>query len=188
MYRQYGKRLFDIVASGCALVLLAPFMFLTALAIRLEDGGPALYRQKRVGRGGRLFTLYKFRSMPVNTAMVPSAQGNTLVVTQTGSVIRRTNADELPQLLNILRGDMSIVGPRPPLASQRELLQLRAARGMRDCTPGLTGLAQVNSYENMPDEVKARWDAEYSQNVTFLGDMKIIARTFMYLLSPPPNY
>lgn len=188
MYPRYGKRLFDIFLSGFALLLLSPVMLLVALAILIEDGRPVLFRQQRVGRMGTPFTVLKFRSMPVNTGDLPSAQAKSVRITQVGTVIRRTNIDELPQLFNILRGDMSIVGPRPALASQKELYEFRQQGGALRCKPGLTGLAQINSYDNMPDKEKAGWDAQYCARVTFLTDIKIILHTFFYLLKPPPTY
>lgn len=188
MYRRFGKRVLDIALSGIALVILSPLMLLVALAIRLEDGGPALFRQERVGRERKQFTILKFRSMPVNTGDVPSAQARAFRITRIGAFIRRTNIDELPQLINILRGDMSIVGPRPALPQQEELCAMREKNGALRCRPGLTGLAQINSYDGMLDSQKAAWDAQYAANITFLGDIKIILQTFGYLLRPPPVY
>src|ERR1043166_9064746 len=127
MYRIFFKRVFDIALSAAALIALSPVMLLTALAIKLEDRGPALFSQQRSGRGGRPFRVLKFRSMPVNTGDLPSTQARNVRVTRVGRIIRRTNLDELPQLINILRGDMSIVGPRPALASQTALLDMRRA-------------------------------------------------------------
>src|SRR5205823_7797451 len=120
-----------------------------ALLIHLEDRGPVLFRQQRSGRDGRPFRIFKFRSMPVNTGDVPSSQARSLRVTRVGQIIRRLNIDELPQLINILRGDMSVVGPRPALPTQTALLDMRKANAAIKCKPGLTGLAQVNSYDNM---------------------------------------
>ncbi|MBI1295534.1 sugar transferase [bacterium] len=188
MYRRHGKRLLDIVLAGGALLVLSPVILLIYLAIRLEDSGPALFRQQRVGQFGNLFTVLKFRSMPVNTANVPSAQAKTLTVTRTGAFIRRTNLDELPQLLNILRGDMSLVGPRPALNSQRDLCARREALGVFLCKPGLTGLAQIHAYDNMPDAEKVQWDAQYCANLSLKIDIEIVLRTFGYLLKPPPTY
>lgn len=188
MYRRYGKRLLDIFLSGIASLVLSPVMILVAVAILLEDGQPVLFRQRRVGHKGEPFTVLKFRSMPVNTGDIPSAQANTARITRIGAIIRRTNIDELPQLFNIFRGDMSIVGPRPALASQKELCELRERQGVLQCKPGLTGLAQINSYDGMPDTEKAAWDAQYCNHVTFLNDVRIILRTFLYLLKPPPVY
>lgn len=187
-YQAWGKRAFDLCASAAALLVASPILLVTAVAIRLEDGGPALFRQARVGAGGRPFTVFKFRSMRVGSANVPSAAGAALPVTRVGAFIRRTNIDELPQLLNILAGDMSVVGPRPPIPVQADLIARRAANGALALRPGLTGLAQVSSYDGMPEEEKAEWDGRYAGRVTFLGDVRIILRTFAYLAKRPPVY
>jgi O-antigen biosynthesis protein WbqP len=188
MYSSYGKRLLDIILAAIALLILSPLMLLIALAIYLEDGASPLFRQQRVGQKGKLFELLKFRSMAVNAAQVPSAQANSLSITRIGQFIRRTNIDELPQLINILRGDMSIVGPRPALPSQIDLCSLRERNGSTGCKPGLTGLAQVNSYDNMPDLEKGEWDGKYASKISFWGDVTIIFRTFGYLTKKPPVY
>lgn len=188
MYRSFGKRLLDLLLSGIALLVLSPIMVLVAAAIWIEDRGPALFRQERVGRNRVPFTVLKFRSMPVNTGDIPSAQAKSARITRVGAVIRRTNLDELPQLINIWRGDMSVVGPRPALARQTELCTLREEAGALTCKPGLTGLAQINSYDGMPDAEKASWDGQYCADVSLFGDLSIIFRTLGYLLKPPPVY
>lgn len=188
MYVLFGKRAFDIVASLVALLCLSPIMLLIAAAIRRGDRGLALFRQKRVGRGGHPFILLKFRSMPVCTADIPSDKAKTLVATPIGRLIRRTNLDELPQLINILRGEMSVVGPRPALPSQSELIEARFLNGAVACRPGLTGLAQINAYDGMTPTKKACWDGRYAACITFVNDMRIIISTFRYLLKPPPVY
>lgn len=187
-YRDHLKRLFDILLSGLSLLATAPVLILTAIAIRLEDGGPALFCQQRVGQAGGPFRIFKFRSMPVNVENVPSAQASALKVTKVGKVIRRTNIDELPQLFNIFRGDMSVVGPRPGLPSQEALAEMRRLNGALTCRPGLTGLAQVSSYDGMTDQEKARFDGEYASSISLLGDLQIILRTFQYLAHRPPTY
>ncbi|GAB5534169.1 MAG: sugar transferase [Rubricoccaceae bacterium] len=187
-YARFGKRLFDVAASTAALVVLSPVLAVTAVAVRVEDRGPALFVSERVGRDGKLFKFLKFRSMPVNTAHVPSNSAGALQITRTGRVIRRTSIDELPQLFSILRGDMSVVGPRPAIPAQETLRQLREENGALACRPGLTGLAQINSYDAMPEDVKAAYDGKYAQHISLLGDLKIILGTFRYLLSPPPAY
>jgi O-antigen biosynthesis protein WbqP len=188
MYNRLGKRVFDLLASSVALVCLSPILFLIAAAVRLGDGGPALFRQKRVGRNGLPFTLLKFRSMPVRTADIPSDRAGAIRITPVGRFIRRTNLDELPQLMNILRGDMSVVGPRPALPFQNELIAARASNGAIACRPGLTGLAQVSAYDGMPAAEKAALDARYAARVTLGVDAQVIIRTFGYLLKPPPVY
>jgi O-antigen biosynthesis protein WbqP len=180
------KRLFDIAISAAALILLSPLLLITAFAIWLEDRGPAFFRQDRVGKDGETFRIFKFRSMPVNTPHVAKADAGALRVTRVGKVIRRTSVDELPQLLNIFRGDMSVVGPRPPLPSQTALLETRAALGAMWCKPGLTGWAQVNGRDGMSEPEKGRLDAQYAEQVSFVTDLRIILRTFSYLLKRPP--
>ena len=126
--------------------------------------------------------------MPVGTKNVSSDKLSDIKISKIGKILRRTNADELPQLFNILRGDMSIVGPRPCLLSQKELINLRIENKSINCRPGLTGLAQINSYDNMSIKKKAYYDYEYSKKMCFLLDIQIILRTFIYLISPPPKY
>jgi len=188
VYRRFLKRIVDIVLSGSALIVLSPVMLLVAIAIALEDGWPVLFRQRRVGRDAELFEVLKFRSMPVSTRDMPSALAGQMKITRVGKVIRRTNLDELPQLINILRGQMSVVGPRPPLPSQEELCQIRQSNGALACKPGLTGLAQVNAYDVMPEKEKAKWDGIYAASLSFFSDMTIIFRTFRYLSKRPPVY
>lgn len=188
MYRSFLKRLCDIVIAGSALLVLSPVMILVAAIIRLEDGGPAFFRQKRVGKNGIEFEFLKFRSMPVNAANIPKTEAVEIPITKIGRFIRRTNIDELPQLLNILRGDMSVVGPRPAIAAQESLCLMRRENGALTCSPGLTGLAQVNAYDGMPETEKADWDGKYAASVSVLTDLKIIFRTFSYLTRKPPVY
>ena len=188
MYRAFGKRTLDIILSATALVVLSPLLLVAAILVRVGDGGPALFRQSRVGAGGRHFTVLKFRSMRVNAPNVPSAAGATIPVTRIGQVLRRTNIDELPQLLNILRGDMSIVGPRPPIPAQAALVEMRRANGALAVRPGLTGLAQVESFDGMTDAEKAELDGRYAATISLGGDLKLIFRTFGYLAHRPPVY
>lgn len=188
MYQHSIKRFVDILLAGVAIVALSPLLLATAAAVRLEDGGRAIFRQRRIGRNGGEFWLMKFRSMPENTRDMPSDAARNVRITRVGKVIRRTNIDELPQLINILRGDMSIVGPRPALPAQTELIALRRQNGALACVPGLTGLAQVNSYDAMSVQAKAEFDGRYAARVTFTRDVTIIIRTVKYLFSPPPTY
>lgn len=188
VYQRIGKRLLDLFIVVSATLILLPFMLLLAILIKIFDPGPIIFKQKRVGRGGEVFDFYKFRSMPVNTGDLPSDKVGQLNLTWIGKLIRRTNLDELPQLFNVLKGDMSIVGPRPPIPSQTELTELRRDNGALECRPGLTGLAQVSSFDGMSVPEKAAFDGQYANKVTFWGDMSIILRTFVYLLKPPPVY
>lgn len=188
LYRRHLKRALDVALAAGAIVALSPVLLAVAAAIKLEGGGRVLFRQQRVGRDGRPFTLLKFRSMPENTGDLPSDQARAVTVTRVGRIIRRTNVDELPQLLNILRGDMSVVGPRPALPSQAALIACRRANGALGCTPGLTGLAQISAYDGMTAEAKAEWDGRYARDVTLARDVAIILGTFRYLTKPPPTY
>ena len=188
MYRRLGKRLLDIACASLAIVALSPFMALASFLIWLEDRGSPMFRQMRVGQNGQPFVILKFRTMSVSTENVASDRLTAPTITRVGRVLRRLNVDELPQLINILRADMSIVGPRPALPSQTELIALRADLHADSIRPGLTGLAQVRAYDNMPDQEKAAHDAEYVRNVRFTTDVKIIAQTVRYLTKPPPTY
>jgi O-antigen biosynthesis protein WbqP len=188
LYATVFKRLFDLLIAVPAVIVLSPVLLATSLAIWFEDGRPVFFRQVRVGRNGRDFTIFKFRSMPVATPSVPSADAARLRVTRVGAFIRRTNIDELPQLFNVLLGQMSIVGPRPGLAVQKELMDMRRARGVDRLRPGLTGLAQVNSFDGMTDVQKVEWEARYAERVTLVHDLSIVLRTFGYLLHRPPVY
>lgn len=188
MYRNGLKRLLDVGGALAALLLFSPVMVAIAFGILLTDPGPVIFRQKRVGANGRLFDFYKFRSMPVGTGDVPSDRLGELRLTWIGRFIRRTNLDELPQLWSVLRGDMSLVGPRPPIPQQRELIEMRRESGALACRPGLTGWAQVNSYDGMAAAKKAEYDSEYARDLSFAKDLRIVLRTFGYLLRPPPKY
>jgi len=187
-YAIVSKRVLDVVLSGSALVVSSPVTVAVALAIYLEDGRPVFFRQERVGRDGDVFTIWKFRSMRHDAPALASADASDSQVTAVGRVLRRTNMDELPQLFNILRGDMSLVGPRAPLPSQEKLIRLREESGAMSLRPGLTGLAQVNAYDGMDDASKAAFDVEYSRRLSLKLDLSVIARTFGYLRKPPPKY
>ena len=188
MYELHLNRLFDLAVTAVASVVLSPVLGAAAIGIHLEDRGPVLFRQVRVGKNGNTFVVYKFRTMPVDTDAMPSAMAPGLKVTRAGAILRRLSLDELPQLINVLRGEMSIVGPRPALASQGELCSLRRGSPAFRCLPGMTGLAQVNSYDGMPDFEKVKWDVQYAERVSFSSDVRILARTLAYLRKRPPVY
>ena len=188
LYETCGKRLVDILAAAIASIVLSPLIVVVALLIKLFDPGPIIFRQTRVGKEGRDFVFIKFRSMPVGTKSLPSDQVGKVSLTWIGHLIRRSNLDELPQLWLILKGDMSLIGPRPPLRTQQELLELRLKNGSLRCRPGLTGLAQVNSYNGMSVAEKAAYDGKYAQTISLWGDISIVLKTFLYLLQPPPVY
>ena len=188
MISYLGKRFIDIILSLIALIFLSPIFILIIICIYLFDRGPIFFVQKRIGRRNVIFNLIKFRSMPIGTKNVASDKLSEIKITKIGKILRRTNADELPQLINILRGEMSIVGPRPCLFGQKELIKLRIENKSINCRPGLTGLAQIKSYDNMSYKDKAFYDYQYTNKMSFLFDISIILKTFIYLFSPPPKY
>ena len=184
------KRLFDIIVAGACLVVLSPLAALIAIAIKLEDGGPVLFTQDRVGLGGRVFTALKFRSMVVDAERETGAVQATLNdprVTGVGRILRATAFDELPQLWNILRGDMSVVGPRPLRPGEADttadgrLLPLSAIPGYlarHRVRPGLTGLAQVYAPRDLPRTGKFRYDLLYQQRAGLCLDLRLILLSF----------
>ena len=188
MYRRYLKRFLDVFFSLIAIIILSPVFIVVGIIVFLQDYHWVIFKQTRVGRMAKLFTFYKFRSMPVNTPNVESSKVSQVKITPFGKIIRRTSIDELPQLFNILKGDMSIVGPRPPIPSQTRLIELRRKNSSLSCRPGLTGWAQINSYDFMPEEEKANFDGEYAKRISFSLDTQIILKTFLYLIKKPPTY
>jgi O-antigen biosynthesis protein WbqP len=184
----FVKRVIDFTASLLVLLMLSPLLLIIALLIYLQDFHSPIFSHNRVGKSGSEFRFYKFRSMPVNTPNVESKEKDKLTVTPFGKILRRTNLDEIPQLFCILKGDMSLIGPRPPIPSQVKLIGLRKENGSIHLNPGLTGWAQVNSYDNMPDEVKAEFDGYYYNHISFILDVKIVFKTLLYLIKKPPAY
>lgn len=176
----YLKRLMDVVLSALGLVVLSPVLAGCALWIKLDSPGPVFFTQRRVGRGKRLFTIYKFRTMRSDTPKdVPThlLEGALSFITPSGRFLRRTSLDELPQLINILLGDMSVVGPRPALWNQDDLVAERDRYGANDVRPGLTGWAQVNGRDELEIAVKARLDGEYVARMGFSMDVQCFLRT-----------
>jgi O-antigen biosynthesis protein WbqP len=188
MYLKFGKRMVDLIIALPLLFLLAPLLVLAAIAIKLESPGPVLFRQTRVGRNEAPYTIYKLRSMPFGTPNVESKQASHLTITRFGKFIRRTNIDELPQIFNVIGGTMSLVGPRPSLPTQQNLIELRRKNGVTHLLPGITGLAQMEAVEGFTDEQKVRCDAQYAKQVSFVGDVLIMCRTLGYLRRKPPVY
>jgi O-antigen biosynthesis protein WbqP len=182
------KRVFDILAVSVLLIVLLPVISIIALFIKLHDGGPIVFKQVRIGRNGREFLFMKFRSMPMNTPNVVSTNIGVLNITPIGKIIRRTNLDEIPQFINVLKGDMSLIGPRPSLPTQQNLLRMRTENGSIKLRPGLTGWAQVNAYDFMPEDEKANFDGEYYKKFGVMMDLKIILRTVNYFSKKPPVY
>ena len=176
-----AKRLFDIVLAGFGLIVLLLPMLLTAIAVRLTSPGPVLFWSDRVGRHNRIFAMPKFRSMQVDT---PKVATNLLAdssrwLTPIGSFLRKTSIDELPQLWSILRGDMSIVGPRPALFNQDDLIEQRSQQGVDRLRPGLTGWAQINGRDEISIPEKVALDRAYLERQSLLFDVHIIVRTVL---------
>jgi O-antigen biosynthesis protein WbqP len=188
MYENIFKRLIDLIIAIICIALFSPIYLILFLIIYLGDFQTPIFKQNRVGRNKEVFTLYKFRSMPINTGDVASSEVSKIKVTKVGKFIRRTNLDELPQVFNVLFGDMSFIGPRPSITSQNDLITLRDKSNVYKSRPGLTGYAQINSYDFMPITQKVEFDAEYVKRVSFLLDVKIFLRTFIYLTKKPPTY
>jgi len=173
------KRALDIAGALAGLVLLSPLLVGLAIAVRLESPGPALHWSRRVGRGNRIFAMPKFRTMRTGAPDVAThlLQDPESWVTPLGRVLRRKSLDELPQLWSVLRGDMSLVGPRPALFNQDDLVALRTEAGVDKLRPGLTGWAQINGRDELPIPQKVRLDREYLERRSFGFDLQIIAAT-----------
>ena len=178
----YGflKRFFDIVLSLVAIIVFSWLLIIIAVAIVVEDKGNILFKQKRIGKNKKEFYIYKFRTMKVSTPKdVPThlLDNPESYITKIGGFLRKTSLDDLPQLFNILKGDMSIVGPRPALWNQFDLIALRDENGSNSVRPGLTGWAQVNGRDELPIDVKAGFDGEYIKKMSIIFDIKIILMT-----------
>lgn len=175
------KRSFDIISSSVTFILLLPIFIVTAIIIKLDSPGPILFRQRRPGLNNKIFHIYKFRSMRVDTPDVATdkLESGSNYVTRSGKFIRKTSIDELPQLVNIIKGDMSVVGPRPALYNQYELIEKRTERGIHKIRPGLTGYAQVMGRDDLNDDEKVKYDEYYVKHQSFLFDLKIIFMTIL---------
>jgi len=174
------KRLFDLGLALAAAVILSPLFLAAALWIKLDSPGPVLFRQRRFGRARSHFDILKFRTMRQDTpADVPThlLADPRAFIPRSGAFLRRTSLDELPQLINIIRGEMSLVGPRPALYNQYDLMAEREGRGANDVPVGLTGWAQVNGRDELPIPLKAALDGEYVRRRSFLFDLQIMALT-----------
>lgn len=185
MYQRYIKRIIDVVFSALGLVILSPLFLIIALAIEIEDPGPVLFKQRRVGVHKSYFNIAKFRSMRVDTPRdVPTHMlaDPEHWVTKVGGVLRKTSLDELPQLALILTGKMSIIGPRPALWNQEDLVAERDKYSANDVRPGLTGLAQVSGRDTIGIVEKARLDGEYVKSLSFKTDARIFFMTIFYVL------
>lgn len=178
------KRIFDVLLALAVAVVLALPILLVAVTVRLTSAGPALYWSDRVGRHNRIFKMPKFRSMQIDTPAVAThlLDKPEAYLTPIGSFLRKSSLDELPQLWNIIKGDMSFVGPRPALFNQYDLIELRSQAGVHELLPGLTGWAQINGRDELPIPQKVMLDVEYLRKRSFLLDVKIMLLTALKVL------
>lgn len=182
---QVVKRLLAILISGLAIIILSPVLLAVAIAIKCDSKGPVLFKQKRVGKDKQHFMIYKFRSMYVDApADMPThmLKDPTAMITKVGAFLRKTSLDELPQLFNIFKGEMAIVGPRPALWNQYDLIAERDKYNANSIRPGLTGWAQINGRDELEIEEKSRLDGYYVAHMSFLMDLKCFFGTFISVL------
>jgi O-antigen biosynthesis protein WbqP len=185
VYRAVFKRLFDLIVSVIALIILCIPFLLIAILIKIDSRGPVFFKQQRMGINSVPFNIYKFRSMymeaPNNraTAQLDHAEDQ---ITRVGKVLRKTSIDELPQFINVLKDEMSIIGPRPVILAETELIEMRHSNGADNVLPGLTGLAQVHGRDQISNLQKAKYDGAYAVALSFRTDLKITVRTIWYVL------
>lgn len=184
MYKYFLKRFIDIVLSFIGTIVLIPFFLIIAIAIYADDPGPVFFKQKRVGKDKKIFWLHKFRSMKVKTPDLPThlLTNPEQYITRVGKFLRKTSLDELPQVYDILIGKMSIIGPRPALWNQDDLIAERDKYGANDIRPGLTGWAQINGRDELEIDVKAKLDGEYVEKLSFVFDVKCFFGTILSVL------
>ena len=180
------KRVFDLVISSLLLSVFAIVLLVIAILVRLTSKGPALHWSKRVGKNNKIFLMPKFRSMFVEAPQVAThlLQNPETFITPIGRILRKTSLDELPQLFSVITGDMSLVGPRPALFNQDDLVALRTEKGIEKLRPGVTGWAQINGRDDLPIPVKVQFDYEYALKMNLFFDFKILVMTFFKVLKP----
>ena len=185
MYKKFGKRLIDILLSACGILVLSPVLLVLVIAIKLDSPGPVLFKQKRVGIHKTHFHILKFRTMRIDTPRdTPThlLENPEQWITKVGGFLRKTSLDELPQIFNIFAGHMSIIGPRPALWNQFDLIEERDKYGANDVMPGLTGWAQINGRDELPIDVKAKLDGEYVEKQSLAFDIKCFVGTVVSVL------
>ena len=176
------KRIIDFILSLIAIILLSPLFLLISIMIKVESKGPVFFKQKRIGKDKKYFNIYKFRTMRTDTPKdMPThlLENADMYITKIGAILRKTSLDELPQLINIIQGKMSIVGPRPALWNQEDLITEREKYDANSIRPGLTGLAQINGRDELEIPVKAKLDGEYIKKMSLGFDIKIILMTVL---------
>lgn len=184
-YEKYIKRPLDITLSSAGLFVLSPVLAGLSLAIKADFKGPILFKQKRIGKNKQYFNILKYRSMSIDTPKdIPTHKltNPDQFITKMGHLLRKTSLDEIPQLINILIGDMSIVGPRPALWNQEDLIAAREKYGINDVRPGLTGLAQISGRDELEIPIKVQYDKAYVDNITFLNDVRIVLKTALSVI------
>ncbi|PAW30074.1 lipid carrier--UDP-N-acetylgalactosaminyltransferase [Peribacillus simplex] len=185
IYKKYGKRIIDFVLSLLGLIILAPIILLLIICIKMDSRGPVLFKQRRIGIKKEEFYILKFRTMKMDTPKdTPThlLENPEMYITRVGKFLRKTSLDEFPQIINILRGEMSIIGPRPALWNQYDLINERDKYRANDVLPGLTGWAQINGRDELPIKVKSRLDGEYVEKVSFIFDVVIFCKTIFSVL------
>lgn len=185
MYERYVKRFLDLMLGMIIFVLLLPIFLILMLSIKLDSKGPVFFRQKRVGKNKRYFNILKFRTMRTDAPKdMPThlLQNPDAFITRTGKFLRKTSLDELPQLINIIRGDMSFIGPRPALWNQFDLIEERDRYDANSIRPGMSGLAQISGRDELAIDVKARLDGEYRKKITLWFDIRCFVGTFLSVL------
>ncbi|MDQ8549422.1 MULTISPECIES: sugar transferase [Enterococcus] len=182
MYKDGLKRGIDLLLSLAGIIVLSPILLILCLAIKIDSKGPVIFKQKRVGKNKTHFYIYKFRTMKVDTPKETPTHllsNPDFFITRVGKFLRKTSLDELPQLFNILKGDMAVIGPRPALWNQYDLIEERDKYHANDIRPGLTGLAQISGRDELEIEYKARLDGQYTSNITPLIDLKCFFGTII---------
>lgn len=175
LYKDGMKRIIDFLLSLIGIIVLSPVLLLLCLAIKIDSKGPIIFKQKRVGKNKTHFNIYKFRTMKIDT---PKEMPTHLLsdpdfyITKIGKILRKTSLDELPQLFNIIKGDMAVIGPRPALWNQYDLIEERDKYGANDIRPGLTGLAQISGRDELEIPIKAKLDGKYTDNISLMMDIK----------------
>lgn len=182
MYQNSIKRVIDFILALMGIIILSPILFILCIAIKIDSRGPIVFKQKRVGLNKTHFNILKFRTMKVDTPKeMPThlLENPDFFITKVGKFLRKTSLDELPQLFNILKGDMAVIGPRPALWNQYDLIEERDKYQANDIRPGLTGLAQISGRDELAIPVKAKIDGNYAQNISFIMDLKCFIGTIV---------